>query len=80
MSLIAGTNIAKIVANIPQDEYYRRLLKGISICFGILKATFSGGYVNFGVFNLYGDQSLDHVLDMFIKLLTLIPQSDLLVK
>ena len=55
-------------------------LKGISVCFSMLKAALCGNYVNFGVFHLYGDTALDNVLGMFVKLLLTIPQSDLLVR
>ena len=54
-------------------------LKGISICFNMLKMALGGGYVNFGVFRLYGDDALDNALGMFVKLLLSISQSDLLV-
>lgn len=54
-------------------------LKGISICFSMLKSALCGGYVNFGVFRLYGDTALDDALSTFIKLLLSVPQSDLLV-
>ena len=53
-------------------------LKGISICFSMLKAALSGSYVNFGVFRLYGDDALDNALNIYVKLLLSIPQSDLL--
>ena len=46
----------------------------------MLKSALCGGYVNFGVFHLYGDTALDDALNIFIKLLLSIPQSDLLVK
>ncbi|EDO48742.1 predicted protein, partial [Nematostella vectensis] len=52
-------------------------LKGISICFLMLKAALCGGYVNFGVFNLYGDDALDNALNTFVKLLLSIPRTDL---
>lgn len=55
-------------------------LKGISICFTMLKAALSGNYVNFGVCKLYGDETLDNVLDVTTKLILTIPQTDLLVK
>jgi len=55
-------------------------LKGISICFSMLKAALCGNYVNFGVFRLYGDEALDNALNTFVKLLLSIPQSDLLVR
>ena len=45
------------------------LFKGISICFNILKCSLSGGYVNFGIFQLYNDPALNNVLEIFVKLL-----------
>ena len=59
---------------------YPLKLKGISICFSMLKAALCGSYVNFGVFRLYGDEALDNALNIFVKLLLSIPQSDLLVR
>lgn len=58
---------------------YPMKLKGISVCFSMLKAALCGSYVNFGVFRLYGDEALDNALNVFVKLLLSIPQSDLLV-
>ena len=58
---------------------YALKLKGISVCFSMLKAALCGSYVNFGVFRLYGDEALDNALNTFVKLLLSIPQSDLLV-
>ncbi|RZF34199.1 hypothetical protein LSTR_LSTR003609 [Laodelphax striatellus] len=63
---------------VPKDQTYQMKLKGISICFSMLKAALCGSYVNFGVFRLYGDEALDNALKMFVKLLLSIPQSDLL--
>lgn len=63
----------------PKDQVYALKLKGISICFSMLKAALSGSYVNFGVFRLYGDDALENALQTFIKLLLSIPHSDLLV-
>ena len=58
---------------------YALKLKGISVCFSMLKAALCGSYVNFGVFRLYGDEALDNALNTFVKLLLSIPQTDLLV-
>lgn len=55
-------------------------LKGISISFSMLKAALCGNYVNFGVFRLYGDDALDDVLNMFVKLLLSVSQRDLMVR
>ena len=54
-------------------------LKGISICFSMLRQALCGNYVNFGVFRLYGDDALDDVLNMFVKLLLSVSQRDLMV-
>ena len=71
-SRILGVTVAK-------DQMYALKLKGISVCFSMLKAALCGSYVNFGVFRLYGDETLDNALNTFVKLLLSIPQTDLLV-
>lgn len=67
------------LGEVPKDQVYGVKLKGVSVCFAMLKAVLSGNYVNFGVFRLYGDDALDNALQTFIKLLLSIPHSDLLV-
>jgi exportin-7 len=67
------------MGDIPKDQVYQMKLKGISICFSMIKAALCGNYVNFGVFRLYGDDALDNALQMFVKLLLSISQNDLLV-
>lgn len=64
----------------PKGQRYPMKLKGIAICFNILKSALCGNYVNFGVFKLYGDDTLENVLNITTKLILSIPQSDLLVK
>jgi exportin-7 len=63
---------------VAKDQMYQLKLKGVSICFSMLKSALCGGYVNFGVFRLYGDTALDNALNIFVKLLLSIPQADLL--
>nr|XP_032289090.1 ran-binding protein 16 isoform X8 [Drosophila virilis] len=60
------------------DQLYPMKLKGISICFLILKNALGGNYVNCGVFKLYGDDTLHNVLNIVAKLILSIRQSDLL--
>ncbi len=72
-----GSRILNV--DVPKDQIYTAKFKGIAVCFSLLKAALCGGYVNFGVFRLYGDSALDDALSTFIKLLMSIPQSDLLV-
>ena len=67
------------LGEVPKDQLYPLKLKGISICFSILKAALCGNYVNFGVFRLYGDDALDNALQTAVKLLLTIPHTDLLV-
>ncbi|KFQ61133.1 Exportin-7, partial [Pelecanus crispus] len=74
---VQGNRILTL-GEVPKDQVYALKLKGISICFSMLKAALSGSYVNFGVFRLYGDDALDNALQTFIKLLLSIPHSDLL--
>jgi len=62
----------------PEDQVYQLKLKGISVCFSMLKAALCGGYVNFGVFSLYGDDALEKALKTFVELLSSIPHSNLL--
>lgn len=71
-----GSRILSV--NVPKDQLYPLKLKGVSICFSMLKAALSGSYVNFGVFRLYGDDALDNALNIYVELLLSVPQSDLL--
>lgn len=66
------------LSNIPNDQVYNVKLKGISLCFDMLKAALSGGYVNFGVLRLYGDDALDNAIRIFVKLLESIEQRDIM--
>jgi len=75
--LILGNRI--LAVEVPKTQLYPLKLKGISICFLMLKAALCGNYVNFGVFRLYGDEALDNVLNCFVKLVLSIPLSDLMV-
>jgi exportin-7 len=66
------------ISDIPPDKVYPLKLKGMAICFNMLKAALCGNYVNFGVLRLYGDTALDKTLDMFVKLLVSVPLKSLL--
>ena len=64
---VAGSRILGVTVS--KEQMYPMKLKGISICFSMLKAALCGSYVNFGVFRLYGDDALDNALNSFVKLL-----------
>jgi exportin-7 len=66
------------VQDIPEDKLYALKLKGVSVCFSILKLSLCGNYVNFGVFKLYGDTALEDALSVFVQLLVSIPLKSLL--
>jgi exportin-7 len=40
------------------SDAYAQKYKGIGICLELLKRALAGNYVNFGVFDLYGDPAL----------------------
>ncbi|KAL9983973.1 hypothetical protein ACROYT_G006223 [Oculina patagonica] len=77
VAAVAGSRILTLT-DTPEDQMYKLKLKGISICFSMLKAALCGGYVNFGVFGLYGDDALEKALKTFVELLSSIPHSNLL--
>ncbi|XLT02208.1 hypothetical protein HN51_051559 [Arachis hypogaea] len=59
-------------------DIYTYKYKGIWICLTILARALSGNYVNFGVFELYGDRALSDALDASLKMTLSIPLSDIL--
>ncbi|KAK4268092.1 hypothetical protein QN277_024795 [Acacia crassicarpa] len=61
----------------PADIYAYKF-KGIWICLTILSRALSGNYVNFGVFELYGDRALSDALDAALRMTLSISLSDIL--
>ncbi|XP_010694655.2 uncharacterized protein LOC104907423 isoform X1 [Beta vulgaris subsp. vulgaris] len=60
-------------------DIYSFKYKGTWICLSILTRALGGNYVNFGVFELYGDRALADALDMALKMALSIPLGDILV-
>lgn len=57
------------------------MISVIRICFftmSISITALSGQYVNFGVFEVYGDRALVEALDIALKMITSIPLADML--
>ncbi|KAF4035500.1 Importin-beta N-terminal domain [Phytophthora infestans] len=52
--------------------------KGVALCLGILYRALGGSYVNFGVFQLYNDKSLENALEIALQLVLSIPHEDLM--
>ncbi|XP_020224285.1 exportin-7-A [Cajanus cajan] len=59
-------------------DMYTSKYKGISICLIILTRALSGNFVNFGIFELYGDRALVDALDITVKMILSIPLTDIL--
>ncbi|KAK4414267.1 Exportin-7 [Sesamum alatum] len=59
-------------------DIYGSKYKGIWISLTILSRALAGNYVNFGVFELYGDRALADALDIALKLTLSIPLADIL--
>nr|CAB3267798.1 exportin-7-A-like [Phallusia mammillata] len=72
-----GTRILSL-GEPPKEQLYSHRLKGISLCFSLLKNALSGSYVNFGVFRLYNDSTLDDALNVFVELVMSIQANYLL--
>lgn len=60
------------------SDIYANKYKGIWISLTILSRALSGNYVNFGVFELYGDRALAEALDIALKMTLSIPLVDVL--
>ncbi|XP_039690945.1 exportin-7 isoform X3 [Medicago truncatula] len=68
---------SRIISLPNKADMYASKYKGISICMIILVRALSGNFVNFGIFELYGDRALFDALDMTIKLMLSIPLGDI---
>ncbi|KAL2536815.1 ARM repeat superfamily protein [Forsythia ovata] len=69
---------SRILSLSKATDIYAFKYKGIWISLTILSRALSGNYVNFGVFELYGDRSLADVLDIALKMALSIPLADIL--
>ena len=66
-----------LASPLPADAYVGRY-KGIWVCLQALTRALSGNYVNFAVFELYGDRALADALDAALRLALSIPLADVL--
>lgn len=64
--------------NVPPNKAYQNRCKGIWICLKILRHALQGLYVNFGVFQLYGDPALSRALGIVFKLMFSVPLSQIM--
>ncbi|URE05708.1 hypothetical protein MUK42_19697 [Musa troglodytarum] len=69
---------SRILSHPISTDVYANKYKGIWISLTILTRAMTGNYVNFGVFELYGDRALADVLDISLKMILSISLSDIL--
>lgn len=72
---VYGSQILQIPV---QNNIYKEKYKGIRLFFDILTAILSGNYVNYGVFALYNDNSLQNILDISLQICLSIPLHDIM--
>lgn len=70
-----GTKIAGVTP--PPTARYTYKLKGIYLTFKLMVQALSGNYVNFAIFELYGDPCLSNALNVCMELSREIKQDDL---
>lgn len=63
---------------VPASDPYATRYKGVAAAHCALQRALAGNYVNFGVFDLYGDRALSEVLDCALLLAVSTPLDDLL--
>jgi len=68
----------KVLNSPVQGDPYAFKYKGIWIALTALTRALSGSYVNFGVFDLYGDRALADALNMALKMALSVPLADIL--
>ncbi|EXB44290.1 hypothetical protein L484_012209 [Morus notabilis] len=69
---------SRILALPNAADIYAFKYKGIWISLTTLTRALAGNYVNFGVFELYGDRALADALDIALKMILSIPLADVL--
>eukprot|EP00955_Chlamydomonas_euryale_P041110 351893-Chlamydomonas_euryale.AAC.22 len=87
VSKVMMTYGSRVLMLTSPSKPYEQKHKGIWICLLMVARSMSGNYVNFGVFELYGDPALkvrshhaagEDALDMALRLVLSIPMADLL--
>ncbi|KAL7069261.1 importin-beta N-terminal domain-containing protein [Cryptosporidium serpentis] len=59
------------------QNIYKEKYKGIAVTLAMLCHALSGGYTNFGVFEVYNDQALESALRLACQMCLVIPEHDL---
>lgn len=78
VSKVLVTYGSRILPLAHHADIYAFKYKGIWISLTIFSRALAGNYVNFGVFELYGDRALEDALDISLKMILSIPLTDIL--
>jgi hypothetical protein len=52
------------IGDIPDSLMYSHKLKGVCLCFKLLRSALSSNMVNFGIFKLYNDNALENAFEV----------------
>ena len=74
----AGAQISESLGSVGGSQKYAKRYKGVWLATCALTRALSGNYVNFGVFELYGDAALSDALSVAIRLSLTIPLDEIL--
>ncbi|CAH8625262.1 unnamed protein product [Dicrocoelium dendriticum] len=72
-----GVQIIPNTREVPKQSLYQLKLKPIIAALDALKVCLSGGFINFGVFSLYRDDSLEKAVEMGVQLMLSLNDSEL---
>lgn len=80
VSKVTCAYAARIINTNPTSDEYDKKYKGISICLQTMSLALVGGYVQFGVFELYGDTALDAAMEACVRMALCVPLPKVLVR
>lgn len=80
ISKVVCAYASRIVSVTPTVQEYANKYKGISVCLHMISLSLIGGYVQFGVFELYGDKALDNAMQASVQMALCIPLEKVVVR
>jgi len=78
VSKVLVTFGSRVLASTAASDPYAQRYKGIWVCLTVLARALSGNYVNFGVFELYGDPAFKEAVSIALRMSLSIPLQDIM--
>ncbi|KAF6779419.1 hypothetical protein AHF37_01928, partial [Paragonimus kellicotti] len=78
--VVVGTRCLQLIPNtreLPKQSVYQVKLKPIVAALDALKVCLSGSFINFGVFSLFREESLEKAVEMGVQLMLCVDESEL---